>query len=51
MVTECKASEKASDTDYANLRNKVKPATKEMKCMATCLGEKSGVVRLGTLVI
>lgn len=44
FVEECKKSEKATDDDMKNLKNKTLPRTKEMKCLLTCFGEKSGKV-------
>lgn len=46
ILADCKTAEKVSDADVLNFKNKVKPATKEMKCLTTCVAEKMGLVGL-----
>lgn len=40
----CKASEGASDDDFASLAAKKPPTTHEGKCLMACIVEKEGVV-------
>lgn len=46
IVADCKTAEKVTDADVMNFRNKVKPATKEVKCLQTCVAEKMELVGL-----
>lgn len=43
-MAECKVAEKATDEDITNFKNSVEPKTKVVKCLLTCLAEKSGKV-------
>lgn len=44
MASDCKETEKASDEDVENMINKVKPTTKEAKCLNACMMTQFGVV-------
>lgn len=46
ILADCKTAEKLTDADVMNLKNKVKPVPKEVKCLQTCLAEKMGLVGL-----
>lgn len=43
-MEECKIAEKATDDDIMNMKKPDQPKTKPMKCVITCLAEKSGKV-------
>lgn len=44
ILEKCKTAEKATDNDYMNLKMNVKPKTKAMNCLGTCISEKLGWV-------
>lgn len=46
ILADCKTAEKVTDADVMNFKNKVKPASKEVKCFTTCVTEKMGLVGL-----
>ncbi|KAJ6635618.1 General odorant-binding protein 56h [Pseudolycoriella hygida] len=44
FLNECKEAEKVTDADVMNFKNRIKPATKEVKCLTTCIIEKIGLI-------
>lgn len=48
IIADCKTAEKVADSDVMNFKNKVKPASKEVKCLTACVMEKMGLVGWNT---
>lgn len=44
MASDCKEKEKATDKDVENMINKVKPTSKEAKCLNSCMMAQFGIV-------